>query len=443
MIVNHYTKRGGIPKFVTRLVNAMIKRGHKVTLYTQKPIPKILYPLYKIGYTISSLSLPANEKPAPPHGYEELKDLYPLNPQVAIKYYKSTDKNLKIQKLREELRQLNPDVCVCPLADGHQMLWAVTLLGTGIPYICSERHSPATIEKIFSSRETRLAAMSGADAIHLLLPSFTKTIPEIWQDRVKVIANPVNIPKSFAMPRGEEGKKLTILWLARLDDDLKQWKLAMDAFASIAKKYPQWQMKVAGDGQDYTKTKQYAENLNLGEQLSLLGEVSDVESAYASAHIYCFSSRTEGMPNSLLEAMASGLACIAFAQCEGVEDIIEHEHSGLILEEMTVEAMAKGLERLVLNADLRQKLGENARLSVQKYETNKIFDAWEELINNAAAKKGNTALDAFVHEPLASKARLMACARREWIWRDFGISLFKHSIVQSLYYPQRDTYDKE
>ncbi len=441
MIVNHYTKRGGIPKFVVRLANAMIKRGHKVTLYSQKPIPRILYPLYKIKYAISALSLPPNEKPAPPHGYEQLGQMYHLDSNVQIKYYKSTDKNLQIQKLRDELRQLNPDVCVCPLADGHQMLWAVTLLGTGIPYVCSERHSPATIENMFSSREVRLAAMSGADAIHLMFQSFVQSIPEIWHERIHVIPNAVDIPSKQAMPKGENDKNYKILWLARLDDDLKQWRLAIDAFALIAKQYPQWEMHIAGDGQDRSKVKTYAAELHLDKQLVLLGEVHDVESAYASSHIYCFSSRTEGMPNSLLEAMSSGLACIAFAKCEGVQELIEHEHNGLIVEDMTTEAMAKGLERLILDAELRQRLGDNARLSMQKYNEGSIFDAWDSLIKKAAACKGNTALDAFSKDPLAAKARLVACARREWLWRDFGYSMPLHSIVYSMDYPKGDICD--
>ncbi len=441
VIVNHYIMRSGITKFVIRLANAMIERGHRVTIYTQNPIPRILYPLYKIGYAISTLSLPPNEKPAPPRGYEQLSEMYDLNSKVQIRYYKNTDKNIKIQKLRNELRQLNPDVCVCPLADGHQMLWAVTLLGTGIPYVCSERHSPTTIENMFSSREVRLAAMSGADAIHILLPSFAKTIPDDWQDRIGIIPNPITMPQKYASPKGEHGKKYKILWLARLDDDLKQWRLALDAFALIAKKYPQWEMHMGGDGQDRAKVKDYAEKLHLDKQLFLLGEVHDVESAYASSHIYCFSSRTEGMPNSLLEAMSSGLACVAFAKCEGVQELIEHEHSGLILEEMTTEAMAKGLEQLILDAEFRQRLGDNAKLSMHKYNEGSIFDAWDSLIKKAAACKGNTALDTFTEEPLASKARLVACARREWLWRDFGDSMPLQSIMYSMSYPKGDICD--
>ncbi len=432
VIVNHYIMRSGITKFVTRLANAMVERGHKVTIYSQKHIPRIFYPLYKMAYKIYTLTLPSYIKPVPPRGCEKLKDMYHLHPSVNIALYKSTDNNLKIQKLRAELRELNPDVCICPLADANQMIWAVTLLGTGIPYICSEHHSPRTIENHFSVRQVRLAAMSGADAIHLLLPSYLESLPDFLKERARAIPNSIKIPPISASPRGDDKKKKRILWLARLDDDLKQWRLAMDAFAILAKKYPDWQMRMAGDGQDSKIANKYLADLNLGERLKLLGDVKDVQSEYNSAHIYCFSSRTEGLPTSLLEAMASGLPSVAFAECEGVKELIKHEQSGIIVEEMTVEALVEGMERLMLDAELRQKLGVNARFAMEDYNEKKIFDNWDDLIKQVALSKGNTVLDTFSKEPLASKARLVSVSRREWLWRDFGKSLFLTNIMFKL-----------
>lgn len=420
LLVNNYTVRGGIPKSLCTLANAMIQRGHRVSIYSQKPVARQFGWLYRLGYRLYELSLPAGTRPTFPRGTSSLEEMYPLDPAVTVIPYTITDNNLRIQRLRQRLRELAPDVCVCADAGGNQLIWAVILLGSGIPFVYSERHSPRTIEDVFWNRKGRLAAMSGADYIHLLLPSFRASLPDFLQDRARIIPNGISIPARAATPAGPQQGRKILLWLGRLHEELKQCRLAMDAFASLADRHPDWEMRIIGDGQDRQLIDAHAQALGLGDRLRLMGETSDAETQFAQAHAYCFSSRTEGMPNALLEAMAAGLPCVGFAGCEGVSDLIEHERTGLIVDDMTAPALARALDRLMDDAALRQELGRAARASLESFEISACMDAWEQLLLDAAAQKGHSALDAFAGEPFASRARLAAAARREWLWRDFG-----------------------
>ncbi|EFL86011.2 hypothetical protein HMPREF1022_01305 [Desulfovibrio sp. 6_1_46AFAA] len=419
LLANNYTARGGIPNVVASLANAMTERGHRVTIYSQKPVPRLLYPLYRLGYRFYELSLPEGVRASLPRGTEKLQDMYPLHPDVEIRPYSLTDNNLKIQRLRQEIRALSPDVCVCPFPDGSHLIWAVTLLGSGVPYVYSERHSPQTIETVFWNRKGRLAAMSGADAIHLLLPLYRNSVPEFLRERVHVIPNAVPTPPTCANPAGSSGAPKVLLWLGRLHEELKQCRLAMDAFALVAAQYPDWEMHVVGDGQDRDMLHAHAAATGLGDRLKLLGEAKDVWPVYAAAHAFCFSSRTEGMPNALLEAMACGLPSVCFASCEGVPDLVRHEENGLMANHMDTTSLAEQLGRLMADAGLRECLGNNARKSVAVFAEQCVFDAWERLLCEVALSKGHTAMDAFTQEPFASMARLSAAARREWLWRDF------------------------
>ncbi|WP_165176343.1 glycosyltransferase [Desulfovibrio sp. ZJ369] len=420
LLVNNYTARGGIPKAVSLLANAMTERGHKVTIYSQRPVPLWFYPLYRLGYFLYTRSLPEGKRPDIPKGTEKLQDMYPLRPDVTILPYNFTDKNLKIQRLRQEIRNLSPDVCVCPFPDGTHLVWAVTLLGSGIPYVYSERHSPGAIENIFWNRRGRLAAMSGADAIHLLLPSYAGSVPEFLRDRVRIIPNAVSLPDAAAKPGGRGAERKILLWMGRLQEELKQCCLAMDAFAAVSRQYSDWEMQIAGDGQDRAKVEAHAKALGLGEKIRFLGMSTNPEGVLSGAQAFCFSSRTEGMPNVLLEAMAAGLPCVAFRDCDGVPDIITDGETGLLADEMTPLSLAKELEKLLADDALRTRLGRNARTFMSAYSHAAVFDAWEKLLRSAAGKKGNTVMDSFQEEPFASMARMSARARQEYAGRDFG-----------------------
>lgn len=433
LVVNSYTGRGGIPKVIGALASVLSERGHNVTVLSQKPVPRCLLPLYRLGYALYMLSLPKDKRASVPRSVCSLRDMYPLPDAVRDCTFSFTDNNLKIQKLRQRLRTLNPDVCVCPLPDGTQLVWAVTLLGSGIPYVYSEHHSPVTIENIFWNRKGRLAAMSGADRIHLLSPSFVESIPDFLRDRVTVIPNLAPVPPAYADPAGVNKSRKVVLWLARLHEELKQCRLAMDAFAAIAEKNPDWDMNIVGDGPDRAMVKAHAAKLGLGSRISLLGHADDVWPHYRAAQLYCFSSRTEGMPNSILEAMSCGLPVVAFAACDGMTDLIKDGVNGCVVQEMTAQALAEKLNDLMHNAPLRQRLGEQAKNVSQEYSEQTVFDAWEALLHEAAQAKGNTVMDGFAEEPFASMARLSSVARREWLWRDFG-GLMPGTVEAFLYW---------
>lgn len=428
LLVNHYTVRGGIPKAVATLANAMAGRGHRVTILTQRPVPWLLFPLYRLWRALRDMSYPPDQMPALLRGTTPLHREYPLLDGIGVLHFLFSDRNAKVQKLRNRIRQLAPDVCVCPMTDSAHLVWAVTLLGSGVPYVYSEHCSPQAIENEFWNRKGRLAAMSGADAIHILLPSFLDSLPDFLRARARAIPNAVTLPAQAADPAGAAGARKTLLWLGRHHDAVKQCRMAVDAFALVAGKFPDWDLRIVGDGPDGALIRAHAKAVegrhHLEGRIQFLGERSDVTALYTSAQAYCFSSRTEGQPIALLEAMAAGLACVAFAGCPGVSEILRHEQNGLLAQDMDAPGLARQLERLLADGPLRERLGAAARNSMACFSETSVFDAWEELLREAAAKKGATVMDAFAREPFASMARLSSRARQEWAMRNFGEPFF-------------------
>lgn len=418
MLVNNYAGRGGIPRAVAALANGLASRGHDLVVLSQKPVPKFLHPLYMLAHKINVLSLPPDKRAPLPKGADWIADIFPLHPAVRVEVFCFSDNNLKIQALRKRIIKINPGVCVCPLADGAHLVWAVTLLGSGIPYVYSERTSPDAMENVFWRRKGRLAAMSGADAIHLLLPEYIESVPPFLRDRVTVIPNAVNVPSRMADACGSERK--IFLWLGRLYEEAKQCRLALEAFALIAARFSDWDFHVAGDGPDRRAVMAFAASLSLGKRIKFLDESASPEILLASAQAFCFSSKFEGMSNALLEAMAAGLPCVAFSGCAGVSSIICDGATGLLAKNMTASELAAQMARLMADPSLRRRLGKAARKSMSAFSSRAVMDAWEKLLYEAAAQKGSTALDSIRAEPFASMARLSARSRQEWVLRDFG-----------------------
>ena len=171
----------------------------------------------------------------------------------------------------------------------------------------------------------------------------------------------------------------TVVTLRRLSHD-KGIDMLLEAWALVGPQYPDWSLKVFGSGPDEPALRAQARELGLDDTRIFQGRTDDIDAALSTASIYALPSREEGFPIAVMEAMAYGLPTVAFDCAPGIRELIDDEVSGgLVVTPGNVPGMANGLERLMKDRDLRDRLGEAGRQSVRRFSPDSVIDRWEAL----------------------------------------------------------------
>ena len=118
---------------------------------------------------------------------------------------------------------------------------------------------------------------------------------------------------------------------------------------------------------------------HLEERVQFKGTTHDVPEKLSQGSIFAFPSSEEGMGIALVEAMEVGLPAVGFRSCHAVNEIIQNGVNGILCED-GVEPFSEALRTLMENAMLRKKFGENAKTSVSAYAPEKVWQAWEDLL---------------------------------------------------------------
>lgn len=228
-------------------------------------------------------------------------------------------------------------------------------------------------------------SVNESSALTVLMPNFVEMAKNALS-KVPIICIP-NAVQQFKRPSQLDGK--SIVCLARLNSE-KRIDLLLMAFNLIKEKFPDWSVDIYGE---LNKDLRYKEKvIKLHQALSLEGRVNfhgiapDVELVLNEASIFAFPSMFEGFGLALVEAMSKGLAVVACKDCSAVNVIVEDGVNGLLVEP-NPEALATALEQLILDKNLRKRLGSHARLTALNYAPEKIWPKWNNLIMKVVNKE--------------------------------------------------------
>ncbi len=292
----------------------------------------------------------------------------------------------RILALRSAIPAEKPDVAVGFM---HSMFipLSIALLGTAIPVIGSEHIVPEhyrgrPIEKILllisASLMARITVVSESIKARYSIPI---------RRRMIVVPNPV-VKASKTEAVRDTSPIYTMLNVGRLDPQKDQETL-LRAFSLVARKYPNWRVKLIGDGPMRHQLQTLVHDLGLSHCVDMPGITDKIDAEYSSADLFVMSSRYESFGLVTAEAMSHGLPVIGFSDCPGTNELIEHEITGSLVDPGLdrVESLANAMDHLMDRPALRNTLGERAKQRIENYYGEEIiYDIWERLLYNVSGR---------------------------------------------------------
>lgn len=337
------TASAGTERVLTNMANAMVEKGYDVIVATNDKTDAA--PYFPFDSRVHCLYLDVDTKKIPFYVKvkREVNRIFPILDKPVEAYRAS----VSVRKLRD---QLKGDSIDCIIAYNHEAIQVADRLVHGTVPVIAMMHNAIRI--IMGNCNGRaLAEKAKANVIQVLMPSYVAETrqylphtPVVW---IPNVVEPV-CPEKQAHP-GVVKDRYRIITVGRIDGLQKQTHILVEAFAFLAKQYPQWDVWIWGEVKKkdyYQRLCQFIEAQGLTGRIHLAGTTTAVQDELRQADIFAFPSAFEGFPLALTEAMATGLPSVGFRSADAVNELIVDGKNGILCED-GVPAFAQGLERLM------------------------------------------------------------------------------------------------
>jgi glycosyltransferase involved in cell wall biosynthesis len=164
----------------------------------------------------------------------------------------------------------------------------------------------------------------------------------------------------------------------------KGFDLLVDAFAPIAARHPEWEVRIYGGGQDKAALQRQIEARGVADQVRLMGSTRELGAALVQGSLFVLSSRWEGFGLVIVEAMSRGLPVVSFDCPRGPADIITDGRDGLLVPEQDTAALGAAMERLIDDPAARKAMGAAALERARDYDGDAIAARWSALLDELA-----------------------------------------------------------
>lgn len=319
---------------------------------------------------------------------------YPLDPRVELRYLADITRTRlartplgRLLALRRAIHTSQPDVVVSFLTNVNV---AAILAAGPVPTIVSERIYPPLmpLPRVWEVLR-RLTYPRAACVVMQTAQGLAWLHQAIPGAKGVVVANPLEMPLPTLPPRIEPssvvpaGAKL-LLSVGRLDPQ-KNFKLLIEAFAQLTNSLVNWHLAILGEGSERASLEALITQRGLQDHVSLPGRSGDAGAWYARASAFALTSRFEGFPNALLEALGHGVPSLALDCPSGPADLIEPGRNGMLLPgDATRDVLAQGLEQLI-TCEWPHALADAAAVR-ERYAVSAIADEWLALFEIVCAR---------------------------------------------------------
>jgi len=302
---------------------------------------------------------------------------YTISEKVKLISFSGNEGKLeRVHKLRRLIKKEKPSVVIA-FEYFVNMQTCLALLGCNQKLIVSERNDPKINGGRRGQKELRNLLYIRADRLVSQTLEAKEYFPNYIQRKATVIQNPLKegLPEVFLKKREKY-----IVNFCRLEKQ-KNLPLLIDAFGDFSKKYPEFILKIYGNGSEKETLVEYIINKRLENRIFIYPEITNIHEAIIDASMFVSSSDYEGLSNSMVEAMAIGLPTICTdCPCGGARSIINDKINGLLVPVKNKQRLCSAMSEIASNDLLEYKLSNNALLIKGKLSVDKIVGQWEKIL---------------------------------------------------------------
>lgn len=351
LIVNDQFERGGAARVAAILCNGLFVKGYEVVVATDS-----------INY--------------------ETK--YSINSNVRILQIQSKSNTGRFRRwtacsktIRKYIQQENPDIIIAIQSLMFLVVW-IANIGLGKKIIAAD-HTSFNIKSHPLLDFIRYHLYRYADALSILTKKDEKLLGNKFPHK-KVIYNPLPFPiLSEPVCRRQH-----ILCVGRLESwYIKGFDIILDIWKQIEANFPEWKLVIAGSG-DAESTqgmKNMISDRGLINRVDLLGQVDNMRLLYQQSSVFVLSSRVEGFPMGLMEAMSQGCACVAFSVYGAIKEMMS-VNSGIIIDDGDIDGLKNAIIRVLENDSLRNLYAHNAITEISQFSEDRFIQSWDVLLND-------------------------------------------------------------
>ena len=360
MIVIHSLGGGGAERVAVDMCDYWLSQGCRVTLVTQ--------------------SSPETDAYTVPEGVD--RRVLGLAGESGGKVAAMLTNLRRILRLRALIRKLKPQVVL-------GMMTTSSVLAVGAAQrlpcrvIASEHTHPPSQNLPTVWQKMRRWAYPKAHAVVALTAGTAEWIEtHVPGSKVCVIPNAVRWPLEIGepvLPPPPRDGRMRLLAVGRLHEH-KGFDVLLRAFGHLTDFFPRWDLVILGEGDMREALQQQIEESGLGHRVSMPGRVGNLAEWYGASDLYVLSSRVEGLSNTLIEAMASGLPVVAFDCDTGPREIIRNDIDGVLVNPVADdEALSAHLADLMGRPERRSSLARRAIDARDRFSTARIMAMWNQL----------------------------------------------------------------
>lgn len=352
---------GGAERAALLIAEGLLNKGHKISLITtagtEKDFYKIPDGVYRIALNVA-------------------KD----SPTLIDAFWNNLH---RFWVLRKAINSLQPDVVISVMYQTN-ILTLLSLIQTKYPVIVNEQIDPKINHNEGWWGKLRRPVYPLADKVVSVSQGVDQYFQWLSKSKRTVIYNPLQPMKNeqdheqnqIILPPGADLNKKWVIAMGRLHYQ-KNFELLLSAFHKIVDKHPDWQLLIFGEGEMRPKLEEILEKLGLNNQVLLPGITNNPTGIFKSSELFVLSSRFEGLPLVLLEALACGLPVISTDCPSGPREIIQDGIDGILVPSEDVSALTNAMDYLMSNELERKRLAKNAPAASSHFSLDTIKEKWE------------------------------------------------------------------